>query len=231
MGGYDWPTFVVALTEGRASLLELGGKVGMFPQEYDAFLGWPAVLFLVAFGLVAPFFVPGRARHVRLLFPLAMFIFALSGDAFMLIRDTGFPLVGGIRTPTRMILMPIVILSMQAAWSLAQVLERTTPALRPWIAAFSILVLSLTGAQLYSNLRAVSPSTPGVPEVTEPHLPTNASGSGWGTMPIAQVTVDPVDTKRSLTLNGIYVQAIEIGSLISAAGLLLAAGWSLRMRT
>jgi len=42
-------------------------------------------------------------------------------------------------------------------------------------------------------------------------------------MPIALVTYDPTDTKRALTFEMIYVQAIEIGALITAAGVFLAA--------
>ncbi len=227
MGGYDWASLGAALLGGQPAL----APYSHFPWELDAYLGAPAVVFLVVFGLVAPFFLPARGRHLRLLAALAFFAFAMCGDSLARFRPYLLvPFIGGERLPTRMIIVPIVVLVVQACWALQRVLERAAPPLRRTLAATAVVLLCVTAWQLHAYAVLCRPYSTLPQTVPLPHLPALPSGTGWGPMPIALVTADPADPKRAVTFETIYVQAITIGTVITAAGLFLALSSGVRFR-
>jgi hypothetical protein len=219
MGGYSWASAWAALIGGQPAL----APFTPFPWELDAYLGAPLVVFLLVFGLLAPFFLPERRRHLSLLAAVAFFLFAMSGDWLAHVRDrTGLPFIGGERLPTRMIIMPIVVLAVQACWALQRVLERVGARGRRVLAGSAAALLLVAAAQLHAYAVLCRPYSSLPQTVPQPHLPAVPSGTGWGTMPIALVTSDPLEQKRGVTFEAIYVQAIKMGSLFTAVGMILA---------
>ncbi len=219
LGGYRWNLLLAAIFGGQPWIRLLHP----YEWEYDAYLGGPAILFLILCGLLLPFFLPGRGRHIRLLAAVSPFVFAMCGDSIAILRNNpSIPLLSGERIPTRMVIMPIVVLIIQACWSLDRVLKRAGPALRRPLVTCAALLLCLTTAQLSAYMIVSAPIPRSQLIVPPPYSPTKPSGSGWGVMPIAEIEHDPRSTKREVTFDMIYVAAIKMGALITGAGLVLA---------
>jgi hypothetical protein len=220
MGGYHWASLWAAVSGGQSAL----APYSIYAWEFDGYVGTPLVVFLLVFGLLVPFALPRRRRHLVLLAAIVPFAVAMSGDTLVYIRDrTGLPLLGGERVPTRMIIVPILVLAVQACWSLQRVLDRTTGRARQALATAALLLLCVGAFQMHKYAVLCRPYSSLPQTVPEPHLPMVPSGTGWGQLPIALVTSDPTEHYRGLTFAHIYVQAIEMGALVTAVGLILAA--------
>jgi len=219
MGGYDWPLLRAAVLHGQPAIVQYRP----FQWEYDAYLGWPAAVFVVVFGFIAPFFLPERGRHLRLLAAMAFFVFAMSGDWLIRLRDNpAIPILAGERMPTRMVIMPIVVLALQACVALQRVLDRASASMRRAVMAGAVGVLCATGVLFHAYADLLTPPASGEFVVPPPYLPSVPSGSDWGTLPLALVPYDPESLYQSASFNMIYVQAIEIGSMVTGAGIVLA---------
>jgi hypothetical protein len=220
MGGYDWASVWAAVSGGQPAL----APYSHYPWELDGYLGTPLVVFLLVFGLLVPFVLPERRRHLALLAAVVPFLVAMSGDTLVHIRDRlGLPLLGGERIPTRMIVVPILVLVVQGCWALQRVLERTGGRVRQALGAAAVLLLCVGAFQLHAYAVLCRPYSSLPQTVPQPHLPAVPSGTGWGPLPIALVASDPTGQFHGLTFDQIYVQAIQMGALVTAVGLLLAA--------
>ena len=93
----------------------------------------------------------------------------------------------------------------------------------PELATAAVLLLCVGAFQLHAYAVLCRPYSSLPQTVPQPHLPMVPSGTGWGPLPIALVTSDPTGQRRGLTFEQIYVQAIEMGALVTAVGLVLAA--------
>ena len=220
MGGYGWASLWAALSGGQPAL----APYSLYAWELDGYLGTPLVVFLLVFGLLVPFLLPARRRHLVLLAAIVPFAVAMSDDRLVHVRDQiGLPLLGGERIPTRMIIVPILVLAVQGCWALQRVLDRTAGRTRQALGTAAVLLLCVGAFQLHVYAVLCRPYSSLPQTVPQPHLPMVPSGTGWGPLPIAMVTSDPTGQRRGLTFEQIYVQAIEMGALVTAVGIALAA--------
>jgi hypothetical protein len=118
--------------------------------------------------------------------------------------------------------MPTIVLAVQACWALQRVLDRTASHLKRAVQVGAIGLLGATGYLFHAYADLLTPRSTGEFVVPTPHLPAVPSGTDWGVLPLAGVPYDPDSNYQSVSFTMVYVHAIQMGTLVTAAGIVLA---------
>ena len=194
-----------------------GGRFGRLDWwEYDAYLGWAGLVWLLGFGLLARL-RQGRDRpHRDLDLPAALMALLSLGNLFYPINALGVPLLGSQRVSSRLLVLPLGLWLTLAALHTQQHLDRTR-----WRRLFqAALAATALATALGFVLHMHVWSVPAV-EVAWPPLP-HPRDLTMGLLPIEQAVQTPRDAW--------YVAGVRVSAALSTIGLLAALAQLVRHR-
>lgn len=210
-----WAEVWTALIGGQPALRAFGP----FMWDRSCYLGPWALAFVISAGVIGPWFFPNRRRVVRLWLALIPSALALAGTTTAAWHDSANPLLAAIfsdRFGTRLLMMPVTVAIVLGCDTLQQSLCHLPRWWQRQGSITTVLVSLAIAWQFSAYMEVMKPHTRSIP--TPPPAVTAPTGDAWGVMPIALVTHS---THPDLTYNDMYRHAVQIGTLLSIAGVLL----------